>query len=108
MNTVPVYVGLDYHQDSVRLCVMDREGKMLANRDCRNDWRHLAAVAAGHGTVVKAAVESCCGAADLADELITNAGWSLSMAHPGFVKRMKTNPDKTDWADARILADLQR
>ena len=27
---------------------------------------------------------------------------------PGVVKRMKCNPDKTDWADARLLADLGR
>ncbi|MBW3600768.1 MAG: transposase, partial [Planctomycetes bacterium] len=42
-----------------------------------------------------------------ADEL-TSRGWSVSMAHPGFVARMKQNPDKTDFGDARLLADLVR
>lgn len=36
------------------------------------------------------------------------AGWSVDLAHPGFVARMKQNPDKTDFGDARMLADLER
>jgi transposase len=58
--------------------------------------------------LVQAALEACCGAADLADELVEEAGWSVSLAHPGFVARMKQNPDKTDFSDARLLADLLR
>lgn len=53
-------------------------------------------------------MESCCGAADLAEELIGRAGWSVDLAHPGFVSRMKQNPDKSDFSDARLLADLER
>ncbi len=37
MNTVAVFVGLDYHQDSVQVCVLDGQGKQLFNRGCRND-----------------------------------------------------------------------
>ena len=57
---------------------------------------------------MQAALEACCGAADLADELVEQAGWSVGLAHPGFVSRMKQNPDKTDYSDARLLADLLR
>jgi transposase len=32
----------------------------------------------------------------------------VDLAHPGFVHRMKQNPDKTDYSDARMLADLER
>ena len=60
------------------------------------------------GEVSEVAIESCNGAAALADELVTNAGWSVSLAHPGYVRRMKQSPDKTDFGDARILADLIR
>jgi len=60
------------------------------------------------GATVQAALEACCGAADLADELVEQAGWSVGLAHPGFVARMKQNPDKTDFSDARLLADLLR
>jgi transposase len=60
------------------------------------------------GDTVQAAIEACCGAADLAEELIKDWGWSVDLAHPGFVARMKQNPDKTDFSDARLLADLER
>jgi transposase len=54
------------------------------------------------------AIEACCGAADLADVLTVGLGWSVDLAHPGYVRRMKQNPDKTDFSDARLLADLER
>ncbi len=44
----------------------------------------------------------------MADELITRLGWSVDLAHPGYVARMKQSPDKTDFGDARMLADLER
>jgi len=106
-----VFVGLDYHAKSVQVCVLNREGQMLANRACGNDWRTVAAVVGekcGPETQVQAAIESCCGAADLADELIAHARWSVDLAHPGYVARIKQSPDKTDFSDARLLADLER
>ena len=42
------------------------------------------------------------------DELIAQAQWSVNLAHPGYVARIKQSPDKTDFSDARLLADLQR
>src|SRR5215208_8362371 len=106
-----VFVGLDYHAESVQVCVLSGEGKMLANHSCRNDWRAVATAVrekCGPGTEVQAAIESCCGAADLADELIAQARWSVDLAHPGYVARIKQSPDKTDFSDARLLADLER
>jgi len=35
MSSVPVFVGLDYHQDSVQVCVLDADGSRLANRSER-------------------------------------------------------------------------
>ena len=32
MDKLPVFVGLDYHQDSVQVCVLDSGGKVLGNR----------------------------------------------------------------------------
>jgi len=57
---------------------------------------------------VRAAIESCSGAAHLAEELIEQTGWAVTLGHPGMVNRMKQNPDKSDKADAWILADLIR
>lgn len=103
-----VYVGIDYHQSGVQICVLDATGKVLANCKVTNDWRDIRALVGGHGGLVFAAIEACCGAADLADELVARAGWSVSLAHPGYVHRMRQNPDKTDFSDARLLADLER
>ncbi len=108
MERIPVFVGLDYHQSCVQVCVEDGSGTVLANRRCENDIAEIVAVAERCGEVVSAAIESCTGAADLADELVTRAGWSVDLAHPGFVSRMKQNPDKTDFSDAHLLADLER
>lgn len=53
-------------------------------------------------------IESCSGAADLAEELVTHAGWSVDLAHPGYVNCMKQNPDKSNYSNGRMLADLVR
>ena len=105
-----VFVGLDYSKVFVQVCVLDATGRMLGNQRCADDWRAIAAyVRARGGTAhVRAAIEACNGAADLADELLRHAGWSLDLAHPGYVRRMKQNPDKTDFTDAHLLADLVR
>jgi len=103
-----VYVGLDYATAFVQVCILDPSGRMLANGRCENDWRAIAAHVRRFGTHVRAAIEACNGAANLADELVQRAGWSLDLAHPGYVQRMKQSPDKTDFSDARMLADLVR
>jgi len=108
MARIRVFVGLDYHQASVQVCVMDASGKVLHNRRCSNDWRAIVERVRTFGSVVRVAIESCGGAADMAEELVSRAGWSVDLAHPGFVSRMKQNPDKTDFSDARMLADLTR
>jgi transposase len=103
-----VYVGLDYATAFVQAFVLDRSGRVLSNRRVDNDWHALARHVAGFGPRVEAALEACTGAADLADELIQRAGWSVSLAHPGYVNRMKQTPDKSDFTDAQMLADLVR
>lgn len=107
MSIVAVQVGLDYHQEQVQVCVMDEEGDVLCNRLVHNDAATIQHAVEQFGVVRGAAIEACCGAANLAQELV-DRNWSVSLAHPGFVSRMKQNPDKTDFGDARLLADLLR
>lgn len=107
MSSLPVFVGLDYHQSFVQVCVMNQAGAILANRRCDNVAEAIVRCVEAHGEDVSAAIEACCGAAALADEL--NAlGWDVSLAHAGYVSKIKQSPDKTDWSDARLLADLLR
>ncbi|MBN1492273.1 MAG: transposase, partial [Phycisphaerae bacterium] len=109
-NSIGVFVGLDYHDAGVQVCVMDRAGRMLMNRRCPNDWRAIVEIVhcLAPESDVHAAIEACTGAANLADELVSRGGWLMDLAHPGYVARMKQGPDKHDWGDSRILADLVR
>ena len=107
MSKVTYFVGLDYHQHSIQVCVMDQEGNLIRNVTRGNNWREVVQVVPECSRVF-AAIEACCGAAAFAEELINQAGWSVDLAHPGYVARMKQGPDKTDWGDARLLADLER
>ena len=108
MEQDKVYVGLDYHQHSVQVCVVDPEGRQLRNRSVGNSVCEIAGVAAGLGPVAGVTIEACCGAADLAEALRKEVHWPVELAHAGYVNRMKGNPDKTDYSDARLLADLCR
>jgi transposase len=108
MSKIPVFVGLDYHDQTVQVCVIDSEGRRLLNRSLPNNAASIRRAAEARGRVVGAAIEACCGAADLADELVTKASWNVALAHPGYVNRLKQSRDKTDSADAGLLADLLR
>ena len=107
-ESVPVFVGLDYHTKGVQVCVVDAQGKVRRNKRCGNSLLEIAEQIEPGWSVERAAVESCCGAADLAEGIATELRWPISLAHPGYVNRMKHNPDKTDYADARMLAELAR
>jgi transposase len=108
MTRIPVFVGLDYHKDAVQVCILDSFGKQLANRSCTNDWRSIERVVRRQGKPLRVAIEACSGAAHLADELATLADWPMHLAHPGYVARIKQSPDKSDYSDSRLLADLER
>lgn len=106
-----VFVGLDYHHTSVRVCVVDEAGRVLTNRSVGNDAAGISAAVAsvsGSAAVASAAIEVCTGASSLAEELADRLGWEVRLTHAGLASRMKSNPDKTDHADARVLADLCR
>jgi len=108
MAIVKVFVGLDYHDESVQVCVMNFKGKILVNRKVANDWRAITGAAGRGRRVAQAAIEACNGAAHLADELIHQASWPVELSHPGYVARLKQSPDKSDFSDAQLLADLAR
>jgi transposase len=103
-----VYVGLDYHSESIRVCVLSESGEQLANRNVPNSVAAVQDLVACHGYPKGIAIEACCGAADFAEELAQVAEWDVRLAHPGYVRRLKQSPDKSDHDDAYLLADLVR
>lgn len=109
MSIVPVYVGLDYHEETIRTCLMTAEGDVLANQNVSNDPGAVRDLVRRHdGLVLGVAIEACCGAADFATQLIELTEWKVRLAHPSGVNRMKQGPDKTDHTDAWHLANLLR
>ncbi len=108
MSNVPVFVGLDYHQDSIQVCVLNQEGKLLLNRSARNDCTDLGRIISPLGSVRRVGIEACCGAADLGQKLVEQHGWNVSLGHPLYIARMKGSSDKSDYSDSRLLADLTR
>ena len=112
-DKVQLFVGLDYHQDAVQVCVLDPQGEVRLNRSVANDWRKIrdavdAAAAPLNGRVCRVGVEACCGSADLAEELVDHAGWDVSLGHPGYVAKLRGSPDKSDFSDGRLVGDLVR
>jgi transposase len=108
MNSVTMFAGLDYHQESIQVCVMDAHAKIRVNRSCANDVGSVVATLRSAGEVGAIALEACCGAADLAQRLTAEGTWRVELAHAGYVAKLKGSPDKTDYTDARLLADLTR
>jgi transposase len=108
MSNVPVYVGLDYHQDSIQVCVLNPKGDVLLNRSVANDCQEVGRVVQPLGVVQRVGIEACCGAADLGEQLVRRLGWNVSLGHPAYVAKIKSSPDKSDYSDGRLLADLTR
>jgi transposase len=123
MAIVPVYVGLDYHSDSVRVCVLSDEGhelfnrsvpaeigsvteainRCIARRGLRSSLRPQQSV-----LVRGVAIEACTGSAEFASRLAAATDWTVKLAHAAAVHRLKQGPDKTDHGDAWHLANLIR
>lgn len=108
MSSLPVFVGLDYHQDSIQVCVVNGEGNVLENRSIENESSLVKRLSTRHGVPQRIAIEASCGSAELAEGLATRWNLPVQLAHPGYVNRLKQSPDKTDFGDAHLLADLAR
>ncbi len=104
------FVGVDYHDSVIQVCVLDAEGNVLGNGGVDNSVGAILEFVGNVGEgrfVSRAAIEACCGAANLAQRL-REQDWEIELAHAGICSRMKQNPDKTDFSDAQLLADLVR
>lgn len=109
MSNVALFCGVDYHQDQLQVCLLDASARQVLNRGVVNDVEEVARLLRGAGGDVKAvAIEACCGAATFGEQLAACGPWRVELAHPGYVARLKQSPDKSDYSDGRLLADLTR
>lgn len=105
------FVGFDYHDCFVQVCVMDASGTVLGNRRIANSLVDVVDYVDNvrEGRLIEgAAIESCCGASQFAEALQDQYEWTVKLAHAGICSKMKQSPDKTDFSDAELLADLCR
>ena len=108
MSVTGLSVGIDYHQSSLRVTLLGSDGTRYGSKDISNNVESVIEYVSAHGTVKGVALEACTGSANFADELRTRSGWAVDLCHPGYVQRMRHNPDKTDASDSWLLADLHR
>ena len=66
--TVALFVGLDYSQHAVQVCVLDPQNKVLGNCAVPDSADALDQAVRHLGVVQGAALEACTGAADFAEE----------------------------------------
>lgn len=107
-SKIAVWVGLDDHQKNTQVCVVNGQGEVLCNRSVPSEIGPIAQAIEHHGLAKVVAIEACTGSAQLAHELIEQAGLAAKLTHPGSVNRMRHNPNKSDLSDARMLAELAR
>ena len=111
MDIVKVFVGLDYHSASIRVCVLTPEGDELLNRNVPNEVGSVMGVIQNLAPAIfveGVAIEACTGSAEFATRLAAATEWPVRLAHAAAVHRLKQGPDKTDHGDAWHLANLLR
>ena len=107
-NTIPLFVGVDYHQDQLQVCVIDASGDVRFNGAYANDAPAVARFIGSMGNIQAVAIEACCGAAHFGENLAAAGSYRVELAHPGYVARLKQSADKTDFCDALLLGYLSR
>src|SRR5581483_7718215 len=108
MSNVTLFGGVDYHQDQLQVCLLDPSAKQIINRSIVNDVDAVAELLRRSGQVQAVAIEACCGAASFGEQLAAKGPWRVELAHAGYVAKLKQSPDKSDYSDGRLLADLTR
>jgi transposase len=101
-------VGIDYHKDSLQVCILESCGKVKSNRRIRNDIEELIELIGAASQKVVVTAEACNGSSSFLDALHSRTNWEVKLCHPGYAQRMRSNPDKTDKSDGELIADLTR
>jgi ABC-2 type transport system permease protein len=84
MFILPVFVGIDYHLNTIQVSVMNQQGQILVNQSVSNDLHAVFSVVSPYGSNVQVAIEACTGSAAFAEALFTTYQWYVALAHPGY------------------------
>lgn len=101
-------VGIDYHDKELQVCIKAPSGEVLFNNSVVNDVGRVVSIMEKYSPIESVAAESCTGSANFLDELSRVGKYRVKLCHPGYAKRMKSNPDKTDFSDSELISDLNR
>ena len=100
-----LYTGLDIHKKTIYGTMMDKEGRIIDQREFANCKEELEAFLCGKPT--KIVIEACGFWMDTYDKL-KELGYDVVLAHPGKVEAIASAKMKTDKIDSEILAHLLR
>jgi transposase len=102
-----MFVGMDVHRNRTQVCMVDRKGKEVSNRNVPNDRRLLEAELAGLRRGTPVAFEAAYGTGWVG-ELLAGLGLEAHLAHPSGCRAIADAKLKYDRVDARTLANLVR
>lgn len=122
MDMLAVYVGLDYHRETVRVCVLSEAGDELCNRSVSSEVELVTEAVRNCGgqrqrsgsskpvsvSVRGVAIAAGAGSIGFATRLTQATDWPVKLAHAGAVQRLTQGLDQTGHGDAWHLAHLIR
>lgn len=100
-----LYVGVDVHQQSFQVCMLDENGKVVKESKIRGGLMTLLQALRGVGQPMAVCFEASCGYGHLHDHLAGIAE-RVVVAHPGHLRLIYRSKNKNDRVDARKLALL--
>ena len=98
-------VGLDVHQRSSSICILDAHGKPVTSKAVRGGWEKLVVTLRKLNEPFQVCFEASCGYGPLHDALAKIAQ-RVVVAHPGHLRLIFRSKHKHDRADAKKLATL--
>jgi transposase len=99
--------GIDLHARKMSVCVMDKDGKVVFNRNIDCNINEFLDYITPFKKSITVGVESTYNWYWLLDKLQEN-GITCALGHALYIKRMKSGKHKNDPVDARDIADLLR
>jgi transposase len=98
-------VGLDVHQRSSTLCILDEHGKRVKQQQVRGSWQKVIELLGQLGHPFAICYEASCGYGALYDRL-SGLAKRVVVAHPGHLRLIFRTKRKNDRCDAGKLAVL--